>query len=186
MKLLGILAVCFFCSSGYSFGVLNNSVEVATLNQNDYSSESEKAGAAAVPDAVIGYVNEDDEFVAISKQELETFFQNTDFISTEVKIEEYEVVEGEDAEGGSLFIVRASAKDGDYSIRMNFQLEPFGANQFALGTTGCKCKSTGCTTWGCNVSEFGPCSCSDCGNDDGTCEKTSYRIASVTQSLFSH
>src|SRR5690606_18743353 len=130
--------------------------------RSNATSEELNTTSTIIPQAIIGYIDDNDQFVAITEQQLKTFFYEIKFISSNGVIKNYAVIEGMDSLSNPLYAVLAQADDGSSTVRMRFQLEKAGTNQYALTTGGCSCESTGCSAWGCNVSEFGPCSCSDC------------------------
>ncbi len=182
-KYLIYACIAFLTAGLISFYSCNK--ETSNLAKTTATSEELHTLSMTIPSSVIGYIDSSGQFIAITEQQLESFFQQIDFISTNGTMNEYGVIQGYDSTTSTnLYSVIATATDGEYSVKMRFDLEDAGNNQFALFAGGCSCKSTKCGPWQCNVSEFGPCDCSPCTTDDGVCEKTSSRFTRAQISSF--
>ncbi len=145
--------------------------------------EESKILFSVVQNSIIGYIDDNSHFVAITSSQLESFFQQIEAFSNDGELNSFNVVQ--DTVSTSSYSLIAKATDGDEFVSLRIGVDNVGTNQFALSTDSvCTCTSKGCDSWGCNVSNSGPCSCSSCGSPEGECTKTNSRIVSMISSYF--
>lgn len=123
----------------------------------------------------IWFKNSDKDLVLLNKNNINEAFNSIIFDelnnSNLVAFEKFEFRLFEDQEKGDrVYSVNGTSKDGTVNSSLILAVNDEGDFQVM---SGCTCTSIDCAhNWGCNVAEFGPCSCSPC---DGKCEKRSSR-----------
>ena len=153
----------------------------ASSNKIDKAQDLSTVGKKRHEKATLGYYDSTGKLNNVSVEQVRQYFIEEGVIDQAHQVAEFYVVDSLDAANKivmSALIMRTSAGQEFATIRTSvYQYEP-GVYAFStsnMDNSTCSCKSTNCSTWGCNVSEFGPCSCSDCGRAEGKCEKTSSR-----------
>lgn len=144
-----------------------------------------KTTLSIIPNSEIGYLNENNQFVAVTELQLLKFIIGLEFVSENGKITEYGVVQDTDEAGNTHFALLVKAKDGEFKSNSIIQLNEVGNNQYAITQEGCSCKSSFCSDDGCVVDKLKTCACTPCDGSYGVnCEKTHttftpYRVQSL-------
>lgn len=184
-KNYNFIAIILFAVFGLSIGFVscNKETDKNKPAKSTATAEQLQTGFTTVDDALIGYMNEGGQFVGVTELQLENFIKGIEFISSAGNLVQYGVIQGVGDAGVMQYALLARATDGEAVAKMSIKLKLVGEKQFAITEGGCSCKSTDCSSEGCNASKFGECSCSDCdspkGSVAGSCEKTSSRFSDL-------
>src|SRR5690606_19142277 len=105
-----ILFSCLVAILSISFSKKeSNKMAVTTATADDL-----KTTLSIIPNSEIGYLNENNQFVAVTELQLLKFIIGLEFVSENGKITEYGVVQDTDEAGNNHFVLLVKAKDGEF------------------------------------------------------------------------
>ena len=152
-----------------------------SCKQNEAQPSGNKTKAQVVARSsdspLIGYENEDGDFVPVSDENLLEYYRSLGLLSDDGSLANVEVMQGTEADGTTFSYLSAHGVDGEYHSKIATLVTPYNGDpsMMVAGGTTCTCKSKNCTgVWDCNSSlNNGLCSCSPCSGENADCEKTS-------------